>query len=107
VDTRIIRREEKKVAERALKHWGVRAQLDKAVGVAAELVVAIYQYDRRQTPTPREHLLYKMAECSVTIEQLKLIIGVTDEQFQEYRAERWRDVAISLPDLRGEIVGGK
>jgi len=36
MDTRIVRREERNVCEQALKLWGHKAQLDKAIQEAAE-----------------------------------------------------------------------
>ena len=101
MDTRIIRREEKKVVERALRYFGVKSNLDKATQEAAELTVAISHYDERRTEDYKKALINEMADCSVMIDVLKLILGLTDEQFQAERATKYQGVVERLA-LEGE-----
>ena len=103
MDTRIIRREEKKVVERALRYFGVKPNLDKAIQESAELTVAISQYDERRTAGCRNTLISEMADCSVMIDVLKLILGLTDEQFQAERAIKYQGVIERLA-MEGESV---
>jgi len=101
MDIRVVRREEKKVAERALKHWGVKAQLDKALQETVELAVAISHYDERRTVECKGALINEMADCSIMIDQLKAILGLTDDTFQVERATKYQGVVERLA-LEGE-----
>jgi len=92
LDTRIVRREERKVCERGLKLWGVKAQLDKATQEAAELAAAICKYDERRDVQSKRDLVNEMADCSVMIDVLKIILSFTDEEFQIVRADKYRAV---------------
>jgi len=101
MDIRVVRREEKKVADRALRYFGVKSNLDKAIQESAELTVAISQYDERRTEDYKKALINEMADCSVMIDVLKLILGLTDEQFQTERATKYQGVVERLA-LEGE-----
>ena len=71
------------------EEWGVKPQLDKATQTAAGLALAVSQYDeRRESPmssssAAASRLLRQMLECSVMINQLKLILDITDESWDD------------------------
>jgi len=101
MDYRLVRKQEKAISERALKMWGVKAQLDKAIQEAAELTVAISKYDERRDVRSKSDLMGEMADCSVMIDQLRVICELSDDQWLALRFERWEHIIKRIEEEEG------
>ena len=89
-------KEEKKrstdILHRAIRYYGVRRQMDKAVEEMSELIQAIQKI---RYSTGREHaaaqrnLLEEIADVSIMVDQLRIICGESDvEKWRRHKLDR-------------------
>jgi len=75
--------EEVEIYEKAIMHWGINPQINMAKEELAELIVAISHYQRERNGI--ESLISELADVEIVLKQLKLIIGISEQDIDTER----------------------
>lgn len=78
----------KEVADR----YGYPAQSNQLVEECAELIQAINKYRRYGNEQALENYIEEIADVEVMLEQIKHLVGITEEQLDEIKTYKLRKV---------------
>ena len=84
----------KSLAFEAVRKWGNEPQLSRATEELAELIVAINDF-RRGIADVRE-VAEEVADCYLILEQIKLIVGISEATMQEVQQAKLKKLKRGL-----------
>jgi len=95
--------EEKELYERALKKWGIEAQVSMAIEEMAELTVELCHSLRQNKFVAPTKVLEELADVQIMVEQLTLIFSseifdgqARKEEFEVYRRQKLQKLKMYL-----------
>jgi len=89
-----------KLYTRAISHWGILSQIRMAQEEAIELALAISHWIREKNNV--RNLVEEMADVSIMIEQLQLIMGVSDDELGRIKDSKLKRLGEKL-DLEDQV----
>ncbi|MBW1666737.1 MAG: hypothetical protein JRJ66_01560 [Deltaproteobacteria bacterium] len=84
---------ERELFNAAVRRWGASFQLDMAIEEASELIFAICKLKRRRDDSlvaMRHDIIEEMADVDIMLQQLKVILGVSDEEYLYIKKSKLR-----------------
>jgi NTP pyrophosphatase (non-canonical NTP hydrolase) len=88
--------EQKQILQKALQTWGTHAQILIAVEEMSELTKALLKNINRGKNN-RDDILEEFVDVLITLEQLKIIYGLTDEEINAAFCEKTEKIHRRLP----------
>ena len=75
---------EKEILRKAINKWGNSVQLSMVKEELAELIVAVSHWERERIK--KDELASEIADVLIMINQLKLMVSVSDYQIDQHRS---------------------
>ncbi len=88
--------DKKQILQKALKTWGTNAQILIAIEEMSELTKALLKNINRGKDN-RDHILEELSDVLITLEQIQMIYGFTQEEINGAICKKMEKVSKRLP----------
>lgn len=88
--------DKKQILQKALKTWGTNAQILIAIEEMSELTKALLKNINRGKDN-RDHILEELSDVLITLEQIQMIYGFTQEEINGAICKKMEKISKRLP----------